>query len=98
LTPNTAPTSRKIDGRRPEFLGAGTERNLDLAAGQVVSAAAERVVGEAAPVGQRVAVDVERDAEHARADAADVEAADLRLAKEEAVGQADRIDPGPASR
>ena len=91
--------------RRPEAKIAhrGAERNFELGAAEIVSAAADRIVGDL--LSRLVQRDIRRgqsgwrhryrqiaDALDARTDAANVEAADLRAAEEEAVGQADRID------
>ena len=102
LRPNTAPTSTKTDGRMPSSRTPRAERNFELGAGQIISPAAERVVGDRVAVGRPrrtspVGIVTIGRALDARADAANVEAADLRLAEEEAVGQPDRIDARAAA-
>ena len=81
-----------------QFARARAQRNLELGVAEIVELAAQRIVDDLVAVGHGDA-DCHRRrstiglAQHARADAANVEAADLRLAEEEAVGQANIVDP-----
>src|SRR5690606_37346909 len=90
------------EDRRPqsELTRARAERDLELSAAQIERGATERIVLVAAIVQRKercraVIVDRVEPPYDARADPANVEAADLRLAQEEPVGQPNIVASGP---
>src|SRR3546814_10033229 len=73
---------------QPHFLGAGAQRNVDLEPPLVIGSAAQRVVDQLVAVDRRVEHRISRIADidigvadHARADAADVEAAQVEIGR-----------------
>ncbi|PAV67305.1 hypothetical protein WR25_05932 [Diploscapter pachys] len=96
-----APQAARLDvdrGTQAQFARAGAQRDLQLGADQVIGTAAQRVVDDLIAIGDEdlLAVRVRRIGLtlHARADATDVEAAELRFTEVEAIGDADAVDAG----